>query len=154
VLGTRESAGAALKLSDIGFAKICRKTYRARPRGYWAKVAAGKPVPQFTFPKRGLGMADLVEITASGRRHNANSAAKPLRSPKLSRRDVALQPRVYSQETRRQAQIALANNRLTRLQNCGTHCQTLAGDPTVAVQHKNVLARVVTPEIKQGNSAD
>jgi hypothetical protein len=50
-------------LSDVGFAKICR---RARiplpPRGYWAKRSAGKRVAPIPFPERGPGMSDLVEI--------------------------------------------------------------------------------------------
>ena len=35
------------KLSDVGFAKVCRKLDIPRPgRGYWAMKAAGKPVPK------------------------------------------------------------------------------------------------------------
>jgi hypothetical protein len=56
-------------LSDVGFAKICR---RARiplpPRGYWAKRSAGKKVSEIAFPERGPGMADLVEIEPPVRR--------------------------------------------------------------------------------------
>jgi hypothetical protein len=69
-------------LSDVGFAKICR---RARiplpPRGYWAKKSAGKPVAQIPFPERGPGMADLVEIDPPARRTrttaDATQAAEP-----------------------------------------------------------------------------
>ena len=35
------------EISDVGLAKICRKLNIPRPgRGYWAKKAAGKPVPR------------------------------------------------------------------------------------------------------------
>lgn len=35
------------KLSDVGFAKVCKKLNIPRPGlGYWAKRAAGKPVPK------------------------------------------------------------------------------------------------------------
>jgi hypothetical protein len=34
-------------MSDVGFAKICKKLNIPRPRlGYWAKKAAGKPIPK------------------------------------------------------------------------------------------------------------
>jgi hypothetical protein len=34
-------------LSDVGLAKVCRKLNIPRPgRGYWAKKAAGKPLPR------------------------------------------------------------------------------------------------------------
>jgi hypothetical protein len=34
-------------MSDVGFAKICKKLKLPRPGlGYWAKKAAGKPVPK------------------------------------------------------------------------------------------------------------
>jgi len=50
-------------LSDVGFAKICRRVrIPLPPRGYWAKRGAGKPVAKIAFPERGPGMADLVEI--------------------------------------------------------------------------------------------
>ncbi len=56
-------------LSDVGLAKACRKANIPRPpRGYWAKLRAGKRVLQVALPDRGPGMANKVEI-AKGRNH-------------------------------------------------------------------------------------
>jgi NodT family efflux transporter outer membrane factor (OMF) lipoprotein len=44
---------------------------------------------------------------------------------------VALQSWLDSQETRRQAAVALTNNQLTRLQNFATLCQALGGGPNL-----------------------
>jgi len=32
------------------------------PRGYWARLAAGKPVDKADLPRRGLGQSDLIQI--------------------------------------------------------------------------------------------
>lgn len=51
------------ELSDVGLAKACKKANIPRPpRGYWAKLAAGKKVSKTPLPPRGLGMSDEVEI--------------------------------------------------------------------------------------------
>jgi hypothetical protein len=73
-------------LSDVGFAKICRRIrIPLPPRGYWAKRSAGKPVAQIPFPERGPGMADLVEIEPPFRRNQTSvgttSAAEPEAAP-------------------------------------------------------------------------
>lgn len=50
-------------MSDTGLAKICKGANIPRPpRGYWAKLAAGKSVVRIDLPKRGPGMSDTVEI--------------------------------------------------------------------------------------------
>jgi len=53
---------AALGISDVALAKVCRHaSIPVPPRGYWARVAASKerpPIPP--LPARGLGQAELV----------------------------------------------------------------------------------------------
>jgi hypothetical protein len=67
------------QLSDVGFAKICRKAGIPRPpRGFWAKLAAGKRVSTIPFPPRGPGMADLVEIEPPRARWRAGLGATHL----------------------------------------------------------------------------
>ena len=44
------------ELSDIGLAKACKKASIPRPpRGYWNKLAAGKPVSKTPLSARGPG---------------------------------------------------------------------------------------------------
>lgn len=51
------------ELSDVGLAKACKKANIPRPpRGYWAKLAAGKKVARSALPTRGPGMFDEIEI--------------------------------------------------------------------------------------------
>lgn len=51
------------KLSDVGLAKACKKANIPRPpRGYWAKLAAGKMVSRSALPARGPGMFDEITI--------------------------------------------------------------------------------------------
>jgi hypothetical protein len=53
-------------MSDTGLAKICRGANIPRPpRGYWAKLAAGKKVVRIDLPNRGPGMSGTVEIGRS-----------------------------------------------------------------------------------------
>ena len=53
-------------LSDVGMAKACRKSNIPRPpRGYWAKLAAGKKVHRQALPGRGPGMSDEIRIGGS-----------------------------------------------------------------------------------------
>jgi hypothetical protein len=66
------------QLSDVGFAKICRKASIPRPpRGYWAKLAVGKSVSKIPFPPRGPGMPDLIEIEPPITRKHASGEAMP-----------------------------------------------------------------------------
>lgn len=54
------------ELSDVGLAKACKKANIPRPpRGYWAKLAAGKKVTHTPLPARGPGMADAIEVGGS-----------------------------------------------------------------------------------------
>lgn len=60
-----KSLAARHGLSDTGLAKACKNADIPRPpRGYWAKLAAGKKVLQTPLPRRGFGMSD--EITVGG----------------------------------------------------------------------------------------
>lgn len=59
-------------ISDVALSKICRKHDIPRPpRGYWAKLTAGKPVTQVPLPKRRLGMPRAIDLN---RRHQWHSA--------------------------------------------------------------------------------
>lgn len=52
-------------LSDVGLAKACvRANVPMPPRGYWARLAAGKRIPQVPLPARGLGQSDMVRVGA------------------------------------------------------------------------------------------
>ena len=54
-------------VSDVALAKACAKIHvPVPPRGHWARKAAGKPTVVTDLPRRGLGMADRIEIPASG----------------------------------------------------------------------------------------
>ena len=48
-----------LGISDVGLAKACRRAdLLLPPRGYWAKLAAGKTVKKPQLPRRGPGMSE------------------------------------------------------------------------------------------------
>lgn len=50
-------------ISDVALSKICRRHNIPRPpRGYWAKLAAGKRVTQVPLPDRGLGLPKEIEF--------------------------------------------------------------------------------------------
>jgi hypothetical protein len=52
-----------LGISDVGLAKACRRAdLLLPPRGYWAKLAAGKKVGKPELPPRGPGMSDRIEL--------------------------------------------------------------------------------------------
>jgi hypothetical protein len=52
-----------LGMSDVGLAKACRRADLVMPpRGYWAKLAAGKRVSRAVLPPRGPGMSDLIVL--------------------------------------------------------------------------------------------
>ncbi len=53
-------------ISDVALAKTCRKSHiPVPPRGYWAKLAAGKRVTKLLLPKRGLAQSAQVHIGGS-----------------------------------------------------------------------------------------
>ena len=57
-------------ISDVALSKICRKHSIPRPpRGYWAKLAAGKPVVKASLPRRGIRMPHIVELSRKYRLH-------------------------------------------------------------------------------------
>ena len=52
-----------LGISDVGLAKACRRAdLLLPPRGYWAKLAAGKTVKKPQLPPRGPGMSDRIVL--------------------------------------------------------------------------------------------
>jgi hypothetical protein len=58
-------------LSDVGFAKICKKHKIPRsPRGYWARKAAGQRVKRFPLPS---GENVTIEISPNPYSQNANN---------------------------------------------------------------------------------
>jgi len=55
---------AELEISDVGLAKICdRHRVPTPPRGYWAKIEAGKKVKQALFAELDDPHLDRIEIT-------------------------------------------------------------------------------------------
>ena len=55
---------------NVALAKICLKHGIPRPpRGYWAKLTAGKPVTRIDLPRRGLGMSQHIELDNKNRWH-------------------------------------------------------------------------------------
>lgn len=61
-----ESVGAVAKeygISDVALAKICKKNnIPLPPRGYWAKLRAGKRLPKTRLTERALGGAEILEL--------------------------------------------------------------------------------------------
>jgi hypothetical protein len=52
-----------LGISDVGLAKACRRAdLLLPPRGYWAKLAAGKTVKKPQLPSRSPGMSDRIVL--------------------------------------------------------------------------------------------
>lgn len=50
-------------ISDVALSKLCEKHGIPQPpRGYWAKVAAGKSVAKFPLPARGLGIPEVIDF--------------------------------------------------------------------------------------------
>lgn len=55
---------ATYGVSDVWLKKVCARAEIPTPdRGYWAKLAAGKPVVRARLPPRGPGISDEVAIT-------------------------------------------------------------------------------------------
>jgi hypothetical protein len=53
----------SLSLSDVGLAKACRRgDIPLPPRGYWARLAAGKHVIRPTLPLRAPGASDRITV--------------------------------------------------------------------------------------------
>ena len=64
-------------LSDVGFAKICKKYNIPRPpRGYWAQKAAGQRMPKEPLPKRSSD--EIIEISP-----NLSNQFDPTENPKF-----------------------------------------------------------------------
>lgn len=70
-----QKVAAKYDISDVGLAKICRKHDIPRPpRGYWAKVAAGKKVKKPSLPKMkgdqtvAIGTSHGIRIPEQGNR--------------------------------------------------------------------------------------
>jgi hypothetical protein len=69
------------RLGHTGLAKACAKAGIPMPaRGYWARVAAGKPVVKASLPRSALGQSDLVQVGTQGYRQAAGeeTMAMPL----------------------------------------------------------------------------
>ncbi|MDX1245413.1 hypothetical protein GOL91_03595 [Sinorhizobium medicae] len=57
------SLGVKFGISDVAFAKTCRKNdIPLPPRGYWAKLQAGKKASKERLRPRGLGMPEFVQF--------------------------------------------------------------------------------------------
>jgi len=53
----------SLNLADLGLAKACRRgDIPLPPRGYWAKLHAGKKVDKTPLPLRAPGASDRIAI--------------------------------------------------------------------------------------------
>ena len=71
------SLAARFELSDVGFAKACKRADIPRPpRGYWAKLKVGKKVYRQPLPERGPGLDDEVEIRGGGRYWGSSSLSE------------------------------------------------------------------------------
>jgi len=61
--GPMTALAKSLAISDVGLAKACRRCdIPLPPRGYWAKLNAGKPVVRPTLPLRAPGASDRVTV--------------------------------------------------------------------------------------------
>jgi len=59
----RTALSKRLGVSDTGLANACVRAGIPMPeRGYWARLAAGRPAAKVLLPQRGLGQSDLVRI--------------------------------------------------------------------------------------------
>lgn len=66
-------------ISGVGLAKHCRRAMiPVPPRGYWAKLDAGKPARKPPLPARGLGMTEYVEFgRTEAQSENTDVPAQP-----------------------------------------------------------------------------
>lgn len=102
---------ARFKISDVGFAKACRRVEIPVPeRGYWAKVQAGKTVIKRPLPPRSFGMSDTVVIGADSYETYAQLSTKivaePLPPPPVFADDIA---RVTEQVRRMVGKVTVPN---------------------------------------------
>lgn len=78
-------------ISGVGLAKACRKAMiPVPPRGYWAKLEAGKPVRKIPLPDRGFGMSESVGF--------GHTASNPERSQYSRNVDVPTLPPAFPEE--------------------------------------------------------
>lgn len=69
-------------MSDVAFKKYCvRANVPVPDRGYWAKLAAGKPASRFPLPPRDAGSSDHVRIGGHDYRNTRWDPAKELAKP-------------------------------------------------------------------------
>lgn len=58
-----KTLAARYDISDVALAKIYRRHgIPVPPRGYWAKIPAGKKAVRQSLPPRGLGMPEIIRI--------------------------------------------------------------------------------------------
>lgn len=81
------TVAASYGVSDVWLKKVCAGAQVPTPdRGYWAKLAAGKPVVKAKLPLRDPGMSDTVSITKptySYRYDPEAELAEPIPEPPL-----------------------------------------------------------------------
>src|SRR5687768_14373486 len=83
-----------LGISDVGLAKACRRAdLLLPPRGYWAKLAAGKTVKKPQMPTRGPGMSDRIVLSRD--RWNWGPNPVDLSTPDAVRRHCRCHPRSW-----------------------------------------------------------
>lgn len=57
------SVAKTIGVSDVWLAKVCKKSgIPVPPRGYWARLKAGRHVPVALLPQRGFGVSDFIRI--------------------------------------------------------------------------------------------
>jgi hypothetical protein len=77
-----QRVAAKLGISDVALAKICKRCQiPVPPRGYWAKLQAGKSVDRLSLPKRALGQRDLVHFGDRASSYDRESDAEILSTP-------------------------------------------------------------------------
>ncbi len=68
---------ATYDVSDVWLKKVCAKASIPTPdRGYWAKLAAGKPVIRTKLPPRDPGMPDTISVTRPEYNYRYDPAAE------------------------------------------------------------------------------
>ena len=83
---------ADLGLSDVALKKICRKHEVPTPgRGYWAKVAAGKPVRRARLPELGDDRLDRIAIHRSAVRSMPETVAEAREAAKAKTKRLTRQ---------------------------------------------------------------
>ena len=81
------------QLSDRGMAKLCqRERIPVPPRGYWAKLAAGRAANQTPLPERVAGQSEWVVVAPRGSAYGAEGRAWLKSRTRPLQDDVALSP--------------------------------------------------------------